>query len=186
MKLIEIAGKIDKSKKNEDSVDIYEIGRELDINLDWVEQDRLKSYWVGNWYCTDSYVGYKMYFLDDIPVAFSIQEGRKCDENIKWFSKELALKVKEYLITLMIEKEEDLYIETCDINEDIGESYKIQFNNQILNSDMAMLNNESIKIIQRIKETPDWGIDQELKIQLANGDEKVVNISELDFKYHLT
>jgi hypothetical protein len=126
-----------------------------------------------------------MYFLDDEPVAFSIQKGRKYDEMISWFGKELALKVKEYLITLLSEEEDDLNIEFCDINEDIGETYKIDFNSQILNYNTALLNSEPVKIVEIIKEKPDWGIDQMLKIQLLNGDEIIINIKELDFKFHV-
>ncbi len=185
MKIIDIANRINKSEKNEDWVDVVEFGREFGLDLGWTEQNRLKSYWVGNWYCTDTYVGYKIYFLDDEPVAFSIQKGRKSDEMISWFSKELALKVKEYLITLMSEEDDKLNIEICDINEDIGETYKIEFNNQVLDYNMSMLNGESITIIERIKETPDWGIDTKLKIKLSNSEEKIVDVRDLDFKFHL-
>ena len=185
MKLIDIASKIDKSKKNESFVDTTDFSLELGYEFDWVEQNRFKAYWIGNWYCTDSYVGYRIYFLDDEPVAFSIQEGRKCRKNFKWFSKELALKVRNYLISIIPKREEDINFNLCDINEDVGDSYKIQFNSQILNPDNAMFNGQPIKILERIKNTPDYGIDTMLKIKLFDGEEKIVNIRELDFKYHL-
>jgi len=185
MKLIDIANKIDKSERNESYVNTDQFSSEFNYEFDWVKQDRLKAYWIGNWYCTDSYVGYRMYFLDDEPVAFSIQKGRKWSEKFNWISKELALKVREYLISIMPKREDELNIKICDINEDIGDSYKIEFNSQILNPDNAMLYGESIKILERIKETPDWGIDKMLKIRLSNGKEEIVDIKELDFKYHL-
>ena len=98
MKIIEIANKIDKSKKNEEFVETDQFSDEFGYEFDWVEQDRLKSYWIGNWYCTDSYVGFKMYFLNDVPVAVSSQSGRKSEEKFEWFSEELALRVRDYLI----------------------------------------------------------------------------------------
>lgn len=183
MKIIDIAKRIDKSKNNEEWVDIPKIGNEFNLSLDYVEQTRLKSYWVGNWYCTDTWVGYRMYFLDDEAVAFSIQSGRKCNEEFHWFSKELAIKTKEYLLTFLIE--EDLDINICNINDEIGDSYKIEFNSQILSCNRPTLNNEDIIIVERIRYKNDYGIDQELKIRLKNGEDKVVNISELDFKYYV-
>ena len=186
MKLIDIANKIDKSNKNESYVNTDQFSSELNYEFDWIEQDRLKAYWIGNWYCTDSYVGYRMYFLDDEPVAFSTQVGRKCNEIFNWFSKELALKTRDYLISIMPNnKEDDLNFNLCDINKDVGGNYKIEYNSQILNPDKAVYNGKPIKILERIKEIPDWGIDKKLKIQLSNGEERIVNIEELDFKFHL-
>lgn len=183
MKLIDIANKIDKSQQNEDWVDVTEIGEELNIDMSYVEQDRIKCYWVGNWYCTDSYVGYRMYFLDDEPVAFSVQNGRKCSEDFNWFSLEAAAKVREYLLSLMSE-EDKLTVTICDINEDIGDTYKIEFNGQILNSDRVSLNNEKVEIAEVIDKHP-YGIDTELKVKLSNGEVKHVDIKDLDFGFHL-
>lgn len=44
MKIIDIAKRIDKSKDNESWVDTYQLGEEFNLNLDYVEQTRLKSY----------------------------------------------------------------------------------------------------------------------------------------------
>ncbi|MGP3748792.1 hypothetical protein ACTWKA_15145 [Bacillus sp. 3A_MP1] len=184
MKLIDIVNKIDKSKQNESEVDTQDIGRELGLdNVPYVEQDRLKCYWVGNWYCTDSYVGYRVYFLDNQPAAFSIQLGRKCEESFHWFNLEFATKVREYLLSLTQEKE--LNISICDINEDIGDSYKIEFNAQILNFNRAKLNNEKVEILEKIIHKS-CGIDTEVKIKLPNGEEKQVDISDLNFDFHIT
>lgn len=185
MKLIDITNKIDKSKENEDWVDITNFSSELGYEFDCVGQSRLKSYWVGNWCCTDTLVGYRIYFLDDEPVCFSIQPGRKDYENFKWFSEELAAKVREYLISIMAEQKDTLSIETCDINEDIGDSFKIDFNSNVIHWDKAMLNGEPVKFIERIRQVPDWGIDEEVRIELSNGEQKIVNIHDLDFKFNL-
>lgn len=182
MKIIDIANRIDKSKENEDWVDISKLGEEFDLYLNHTDQDRLKSYWVGNWCCTDTWVGYKIYFLDDEAVAFSVQNARKSDESIHWFSKDLALKTKEYLLSLS--SEEELNINICDTNEDIGDTYKIQFNSQILKRNKPMLNNEYVTIIERMRYKGDYGIDQELRVKLKNGEEKIVNVNDLDFKYY--
>ena len=184
MKLIDIAKRIDKSKENESYIDIVELGEELNVECGYVEQDRVRAYWIGNWYCTDSYVGYRMYFLDDKPVAVSIQQGRKCDEEFAWFGRELALEVRSYLISIM-QQEEEISLNFCNINDDIGDSYKISFNSEILNPERATYNGEPIKILERIKENPDWGIDQQLKIELPDTEQKIIDINEIDFKFNL-
>lgn len=185
MKLIDIANTIDKSKQNEDWVDVAPIGNELGIDVPYTEQERLKCYWVGNWFCTDTYVGYRMYFLDDEPVAFTVQNGRKSDENFHWFSQDLAVKVRDYLITLIVVTDDELNIVVCDINEDIGDTYKIDFNGQILNRDRITLNNEKVEILERIKNDNYGIIDTELKIKLSNGEVRNVLIEDLDFGYHV-
>jgi len=183
MKLIDIANKIDKSQKNESYVDIEDFSSEFDFEFGFnLQQDRIKCYWIGNWYCTDSYVGYRMYFLDDEPVAVSTQGGRKSNEEFEWFSKELALKVKNYLVSLM---SEELHIKLCDINDDIGDSFKINFNEEILNPNKAIYNGEPIEILEQIKDKNNWGIGTELRIKLLSGEEKIVDIKEIDFKFNL-
>lgn len=184
MKIIDIANKIDKSKENQSWVDINELGEELNVELDYYgDQDRIKCYWVGNWCCTDSWVGYRMYFFDDKPFAYSTQTGRKSSEVFYWFSREFAEKVREYLLTLIVEDNE-FDINLCDINEDVGDGYKIHFSEQIINKNRIMFNGEKVEILERIKNKP-YGIDTELKIKLPNGEEKHVEIEELDFGYHV-
>lgn len=185
MKLIEIAKQIDKSKNNEDWIDIGRVSEEFNLNIDFISQDRLKAYWIGSWCCTDTCVGYKMYFLDDEPVCISIQTGRKSRENFKWFSNQHAIKVRDYLITLMFNKDLEDDFPLCDINEDFGDSYKIEFNANIVNSNRATYKNEPVTILERILETPNYGIDTRLKIQLNNNEIIEVDITDLDFKYNL-
>lgn len=185
MKIIDIAKNIDKSKENECWVDIQELAHEFDLYINCIDQEKLKSYWIGNWYCTDTYVGYRIYFLDDEPVCISSQRGRKWDEEFHWFSEKVAEKTKKYLATLVLEKDEKLDIEICDINEDIGNSYKIDFNANVLDWSKATLNGESVKFIERIRSEKDYGIDQEVKVELNTGEQKIINIHDLDFKFNL-
>lgn len=185
MKLIDISNKIDKSKQNEDWVDLQRLAEQFGLYIDYQEQDRFKSYWVGKWCCTDTWVGYKLYFLDNEPVGYSEQNSRKSDENIKWFSKELVIKVREYLVSLINNEDDNLNIEICDINEDIGDSYKINYNDDVLDWSKATLNGENVKFIKRIRREKDYGIDQEVQIELNTGDQKVVNVYDLDFKFNL-
>lgn len=182
MKLIDIANTIDKSKKNEDWIDLYELGREFDLDVPYTDQERLKSYWFGNWYCTDTIVGYKMYFFDDKPVAFSYQKGRKWDEELSWFSENAANDVKAYLVTLLEAKDDELNISLVDINKEIGDSYKIEFNAQLLGTKPAKLNGVPVEITKKYNDHP-YRIDTQVTIKRPTGEEQDVSIRDLDFSF---
>ena len=186
MKLIEIANKIDKSKNNECYIDITEISAELGLSFyQYVDQDRLKAYYLGPWYCTDSWVGSRLYFFDDEFVAYSFQSGRKNNEEFQWVSKKAVNKVKDFILSLM-QQEDDCRVSFCDVNEDIGDSYKIGFNTQVLNWSKGRYQGNSFDMIERIKEKPDYGIDKEVRIRLhSTGEEMIVNIKDIDFLYRL-
>lgn len=185
MKLVDIANTIDKSEQNEDWINLEEIGETLGLHtIPYAEQDRLKCYWIFNWYCTDTYVGYRMYFFDDEPVAFSQQIGRKYDEEFQWFSLESADKIRAYLLSFLRDDNE-LAVNICDINEDIGDNFKLDFNGQILKSDKVTLNGEKVEILEKFRTHP-YGIDTELKVKLLSGEEKNVSVRELRFGLHTT
>ena len=39
-------------------------------------------------------------------------------------------------------------------------------------------------MIERVRETPDYGIDSKVKIEV-DGIQKIVSIEDIDFKYHV-
>lgn len=130
MKIKDIINTVDKSESNSDWVDLESIAYEFDIhdayNGDYEKfQTRMKSYWFVSWICTDTRVGGRVYFLDDIPVAVSFQPARKSDENIEWICKDYALKVKNFVIECC---EDEFNPHIADLNEDIDiETIKIEY-----------------------------------------------------------
>jgi hypothetical protein len=77
----------------------------MQISFDYNEkteaiEKRATKFWIRSWICTDTRVGLAFYFLDGEPVATSWQQGRKCDENIDFFSNEAAEKVREWLLSM--------------------------------------------------------------------------------------
>ena len=121
MKIKEIINTIDKSEPNSDWVDIEKIGYELGIqntyNADYQKfESRVKAYWFVSWVCTDTRVGGRVYFLDDIPVAVSFQNARKNDEHFEWICKDYAVDVKNFLIECC---DDDFNLTIADMNEDI-------------------------------------------------------------------
>lgn len=179
MKLIDAINKIDKSAENECFVSLSAFDDEFNAYFGYVEQDRLKAYSLYSWYCTDTEVGCMVYFLDDEPVCLHIQKARKDRGYFEWFSKDKAKKVRDYLYSL--ENDEDFYI--CDMNKDIGDSYKINFSSRARGKKTAILDGREVKIVKTYSEDYE---DEFCDITIEdNGVEKVVNVRDLDFKYNI-
>src|SRR5688572_30224618 len=147
MKLKEILARIDKTKL-ESWHDLQSIAEEFDIYQYFdTNQGRLKSYFYQNWYCTDSWVGGRIYFLDGEPVCVSWQSGRKSDEEFEWISRETFNKTKAYLLSLLIEEEKTIHL--CDLEQEMGEGYQVEFSGQFLTQDVILLKtNEMVKIVE--------------------------------------
>ena len=141
MKLKDIIANLDKSSQNEETYfDLENLVRETDLQCYGVRQEssdpRLRCYWIANHLCTDTWVGIRAYFLDDEFVCLSTQRGRKCDEVFEWKDLQSFKKVREYIISLQDEEEEDLPNEFLDMEEECGEGYPIQYTGQCLKKDV--------------------------------------------------
>lgn len=143
MKLKDIINKLDKTDKNACFNCVWDLEHfiyELGLSCSCVEQDRenqrLKSYWVANHYCTDTYVGIRAYFLDDEFVCLSTQMGRKCDEDIEWFSISAQKKVREYILSLEVKEDFTPDEALLNMEEDLGEGYPINYVGQLLTKEV--------------------------------------------------
>lgn len=153
MLLKDIISNLDKSKQNEDNNiiwDLEDIGSEVGVELPYgTFQDKddykLKCYWVANHYCTDTYVGYRAYFLGDEFVALSYQQARKSDEVYKWFSKEAFIKVRDYILSLQVGESVDFPEEFLDMEEDFGKGYPVQYTGELLRKDV-WLGREMVRV----------------------------------------
>ncbi len=196
MKIRDIVKLVDKSTQFEDEVYISDFKNEFNIDeysISWDKtQDRLTSYYIGNWYCTDSYVGYKVYFLDDVPIAISAQHGRKCDVDIEWLSKELYNKTKEYVLTFINEEEDRIVYILADLDQDLGLTYKIEYHEQLFeyHKNIPLFNNIPVKIIEYSKEK---GFNEKkqycpslVKILFEDNTEQWIELKELDFPYNIS
>lgn len=121
--------------------------------------------------------------LIDEPVAVSTQDGRKCSEDFEWFGPEAVKKVKNYILSLI--GEDDPHVKYGDLEQDIGDHYSIEFNAQVLDWSKAKYNGQPFKMLSRVKETPDYGIDTNVVIELPDGSAKVVNVRDIEFMFHV-
>lgn len=188
MKLSELIKNLDKSERNQDKyLDLQPIASEfyIDEYFDYSDEIKITAYWLSKWYDSGSFIGDKIYFLGNEPIALSSKHNGKSDEKFTWFSYDLAKKVRDYLLSLI--PKNDLKIMTCDVsNTELGNHYKLHFNAEVLDWSKARYKGEPIELIHRIKETPDFGMDTKSKIKvLSTGEEKNVDIKELDFLYHI-
>ena len=184
MKLKEIAEKIDKSENNSEYVEIYQIAEEIGLECyETTPSDcPIKAYWIGNWSCSGTWVGYKMYFFNDTPVAFSTQPFRKSKEEFKWFGKKEFELVRNYILSLIPESEPN--VSYVSIDENIGNYFKVEFNDNVIDWSKGRYDDMPFKHIERVLNEP-YGLDTENKIQLPDGSEKIVDISEIDFAFNL-
>jgi hypothetical protein len=191
MKIREIISRVNKLEQFRDEVSVYDIANEVfGLSINYVEkQDRLVSYFIGNWISTDRIVGYRVLFFDDEPVAISQQIGRKISEEYRWLSKECYGKVRAYIITFL--EEEISNFEICDLDEEYGSVYKIHYHGNLLDyhKEIALYNGMSVKIIERHTGNG-YNARKEyepslVKIKLLDNTEKWIDVCELDFPFNL-
>jgi hypothetical protein len=185
--LRKIISEIDKTNKALTINPNWEgLSSEFGINdLYWSDDTRLKAYFIRRHYCTDTWVGARVYFLDDEVVAISIQPARKAREEFSFVDIESCRKLRNYLLSL-VHIEETLpndFIEDWD--KEIAETYKVQYNTQILQK-TGFFEGKEVKII---KTNFDWQKEKEdhfhsVIIEDGDGEERKIDCRELDFKYN--
>lgn len=190
MKLKDLIQNVNKTKHFEDVVYIGDFAIQafdLDYIQHWDEQTRLTSYYIGQWRCTDTRVGYKVYFFDDKPVAVSSQLGRKMREKIEWISKEDFKNVKDYIMSFAEKFEDEPNI--VDLEEDFGTEYKVEFYCQMYehHKNNALYNKQLVKIINHKDSFYDgnkYNVET-VQIQYTNGNTEWIDTKLLSFPFNL-
>lgn len=123
MKISELLTKLDMTKANEDWVDLDSIAqRYMDIyHLPYVAEHELKAYWLGKHLCTDTDVGYRVYFLRGELIAISCQTARKSDEVFYWVGLDEFKKLQQYVLSLTETPE----INLLDLDEEMPDMYSL-------------------------------------------------------------
>jgi len=158
-------------------VDINDLAVEFGINDTFYgSQDRLTCRFFQVWQCTDTWVGGRVYFLDGEPVCISFQSARKSDENFQWISRELADKVRNYILGLVFSEPLDTleYFEDCEL----GDSYTVEYADNIIHK-TGLLNGVEVEIVKAYQ-YPEFH-----KVQVSfYGKLLDVDCRELKFKYN--
>lgn len=189
MKVKDLLQNVNKAKEFEDEVYISDFAEKVFEIYDthhWDSQTRLTSYYFGSWHCTDTMVGFKVYFFDDEPVAISSQLGRKQTENFEWISKETYKKVKDHILSYREVQEGEPKL--IDLEAEISETYKIEFYGQMYDShkNNAIYDNSSVRIIDNKKSFNDGVYHPEtVLIETEFGEREWVEPKLLSFPYNL-
>lgn len=185
MKLIELVHNVDRSTDNTHDVNVYDLLGELGIPFEcgYKEQKRLVYHWAAKWYCTDTYVGHKVYYFDDRPVAYSFQVARKASENFYWLSKETMEEVRKYVLEI-VQLENLPIVELIDRDMEMGGGIEIAFSSQILyNTCIYKPLRETVDIVKTYHgyDTETW---KKAVIFIPSlGVKRLVEVSELLFPY---
>ena len=179
----EILGRIDFTDKKIETTPAWdELCEELNINsyIGWSDDTKLKCYHVKTWYCTDTYVGWIAYFLNDEFVCLSKQTSRKGYIYFFFKDKESAFKVKSYLESLL---EIDVDIQLINLDEVVEDKYQVSFSKGILHK-TAWYKDEKVFIKRNVGCGINDIISQKVNIIFSDGKEIEVNTNELYFDYN--
>jgi hypothetical protein len=187
MKVKDIIKHINKSKEFEQEISICSFAMEV-FDLHYIdfynEQNRLKCFFLTNWYCTDTYVGKRVYFLDGEPVAISNQIGRKYDEKFTWVSKEAYDKTKNYILSFATDPE--IEIDILEENDEMQEFYKVEFYSQMFkhHKENAYYKGDKVKVLKSKESHNDKGffVKETVEILFEDGKTLWINTNEIDFK----
>lgn len=76
------------------------------------------------WICTDTMVGVYMYFWKGEFLAATSQDGRKCPVTVTFASREIALRFKEYMDSLLVKEEIEIPV-FSDYEDEMGEGFRV-------------------------------------------------------------
>lgn len=158
------------------------------LDLCYSEDKRLTCFFIKKWYCTDTFVGIRAYFLDEEFVAISHQVARKAYEEFYFVSTEVAKKVREYLLSLNDKLPRFELIDEKELNAEIPEYFSVEDNSQILHKS-GYYKGEKVEILRT--HYPYSGVKEEswlhfhgVEIELPNKSKKVIDCRELQLEYN--
>ncbi len=90
----------------------FEVSLETNTYFDYSSRfnQRMSVQPIYTFMCTDTEVGVQAYFFDGEFCALSFQSSRKSDKEIYWKDKEIAVKVREYILSLQDYDATDLWL----------------------------------------------------------------------------
>lgn len=151
--------KLGKGEKYSDIADPTKLAEEFGFyDVYWDDKERLKESYFKVWYCTDQWVGGKVYFLDGEEVVVSYQSARKASEDFTFLSEETKDKVFKYILSL---RQEDIpkvsILKESELDEEIDDWYSVNYAGEIMHKTAWYYNSELEKDEEvEILETADY------------------------------
>lgn len=126
----EIFERVVKTKDNQDEDDIEGLTEALGIQYHfnrWGDDFApLKVYWVAPFRCSSEWVGQRAYFLNDEPIAISVQMARRSEEQFYFVSEEAANKMRMFLYERMAHDNERP-VELISFDHDVPDTFSVSF-----------------------------------------------------------
>lgn len=188
MKLIDALRNVDRSSSN--TFDGYNWGEGINqavgvsLTLDGnAVNARLKSHWLITWWGDDQIVGVRVYYLDDEPVAYSVQRGRKCDEDFTFVSPEAVERLRAFLMQCAEPDTDNL--QYIDSDEEIDDTYtvvhyELMDYEGIVNGRCAVIDSEKFRQwkVSATKAGTYYGRDQQVEVTFDDGTAAMVPFNE--------
>jgi len=187
MTLQEIINDLDKSKRNECDVDMAIVSDACGLLWDFSEHDdskNIKSYYFAAWQCTDTWVGGKVYFMDDKAVCISWRNTRSDSEQFSWVSTKAYQEVYDHILELIRPKEYDLSnIDVVNMSDDLGKGFHVDFAKDLLSKNVYYIPTKEYVMIAGIvpdnfKDTT-YCLSTEVTIKLKDGSTKDVPTTDI-------
>ena len=181
MKIKEIIERVDRSLENTSTVSVSFLARKLGLGVPEDDKEefgkRVKSHTVTRWYCTDTWVGMSVVYIDDEPLCVTNQTARKNPVEVYFVSKEAIGKLRLFILELL-SKEESEYVDFLDMDEDVGEHLTISYSSQLLD-DEGIYNGEKCQVVMKY-DSRDTEKPQTIDIKKPNGE--IINIPTEKFE----
>jgi hypothetical protein len=184
VKIRDLINAVDRSEKNTDSADIDEFCRALNLNEypGWNKQfdEAVKGHWLIKWYCTDTWVGYQVYYMDNEPVAISVQTARKSSASYQFVSLEAATKLRKFILECLGESE--FTPDIMDQDEETDPYYTVSYSSQLLVKE-GFFDGRVTKVVRECHrwDDPELKMD-EMFVSFSDDPETVFKINVRDFK----
>lgn len=183
MKLIDALKNVDRSPQNKAWVDLdiltsaihiegfYDMPREF--------EERVQSYWLIKWLCTDTWVGLQAIYFDGELIGATWQASRKGDQTIKFTCADCARKLRDYILGAAIE------FPLIDPSEEIDNTYGVEYGSQLL-VDTGLYNNQPVRIVREsIVRNYNTPVEEWSKIVVRNAQNEEFKIDLVDFEIPL-
>lgn len=150
MKLIDAIKNVIRPETNrwQNSAPLDEICSSLGISRPWDESDeldeKLKSYPLFDWLCTDTHVGLYALYLGDKPVGCTMQTARKNSIEVRWLSNEAAEEVRTFILSC----DKHSNVALIDPEEEVGVPNGVSYTSQLLTDD-GFYQGRPVKVLVR-------------------------------------
>jgi hypothetical protein len=127
MKISEAISKLDLTQgRPTHDIDSFSSALGFLDHLGWSKEfsARVTCYEVQTWRCSDTIVGTFVHYMDGIPVAVTIQTGRKNDTEVLFLSKEAAKKMREFIQSIMPDNYDPEIVSLDEELPDFSETHK--------------------------------------------------------------